>query len=239
MKPLSPSPPFQPPTAGTIVAISIMNVVLLVGNHILYGAAPSPHIQALGYECFGFITVLPSKKIHSLPLAFPLSFSSSQARLLTPTPFLSAPFKSKQKTHLVCLLPPFSPLSLSFSLTPSLFLLGVFFNCFYQHKSSTLLVGRAGWRSFVRGSTTRLKTVAGVQLAVKDDHCIPQPHVYKLLTDCVLICLCRVFKAVYVSVISKLQQRFPNLSLWCTRTACQVKYHSYCLFEWNLNWVLF
>ena len=137
MKPLSPSPPFQPPTAGTIVAISIMNVVLLVGNHILYGAAPSPHIQALGYECFGFITVLPSpekkkkkKKIHSLPLAFPPSFSSSQARLLTPTPFLSAPFKSKQKTHLVCLLPPFSPLSLSFSLTLSLFLLGSLFQLF-------------------------------------------------------------------------------------------------------------
>lgn len=144
MQPLSPSPPFQPPTAGTIVAISIMSVVLLVGNHILYGAAPSPHIRPLGYESFGFITVLPSKKkkIHSLPLAFPLS--SSQARLLTPTPFLSAPFKSKQKTHLVCLLAPFSPLSLSFSLTPSLFLLGVFFNCFYQRKSSTLLVGRAG-----------------------------------------------------------------------------------------------
>lgn len=107
------------------------------------------------------------KKIHSLPLAFALSFSSSQARLLTPTPFLSAPFKSKQKTHLVCLLAPFSPLSLSFSLTPSLFLLRVFFNCFYQCKSSTLLVGRAGWRSFVQGSTTRLKTVAGVQFAVK------------------------------------------------------------------------
>lgn len=60
------------------------------------------------------------KGTHSLPLALPLSFSSSRARLLTPTPFLSAPFKSKQKTHLVCLLAPFSPLSLSFSLTPLL-----------------------------------------------------------------------------------------------------------------------
>lgn len=138
------------------------------------------------------------KKIHSLPLAFPLSFSSLQARLLTPTPFLSASFKSKQKTHLVCLSPPFCPLSLSFSLTPSLFLLWVFFNCFYQHKSSTLLVGRAGWRSFVRGSTTRLKTVARVQLSVKGVHCIPQPHVYKLLTDCILICLCGVLNTFSV-----------------------------------------
>lgn len=76
MQPLSPSPPFQPPTARTIVAISIMSVVLLVGNHILYGAAPSPHIQALGYESFGFITVLPSKKkksTHSHLLSLSLS----------------------------------------------------------------------------------------------------------------------------------------------------------------------
>lgn len=138
----------------------------------------------------------PQKKKN--PLAFPLSFSSLQARLLTPTPFLSASFKSKQKTHLVCLSPPFSPLSLSFSLTPSLFLLWVFFNCFYQHKSSTLLVGRAGWRSFVRGSTTRLKTAARVQLSVKGVHCIPQPHVYKLLTDCILICLCGVLNTFSV-----------------------------------------
>lgn len=144
MQPLSQLPPFQPPTAGTIVTISIMNVVLLVGNHILYGTAPSPHIQALDYECFGFITVLPSKikkkKIHSLPLAFPLSFSSLQARLLTPTPFLSAPFKSKQKTHLVCLLPPLSPLLPSFSLTLSSILLRLFFCSFSQHKSCTLLL---------------------------------------------------------------------------------------------------
>lgn len=103
--------PFQLPTTGTIVAISIMNVVLLVGNHILYGAGPPPHIQALGFECFGFITVLLFKKnkTHSHLLSLSLSLPR-KARLLTPTPILSAPFKSKQKTHLVCLLPPFSPL---------------------------------------------------------------------------------------------------------------------------------
>lgn len=68
--------PFQLPTTGTIVAISIMNVVLLVGNHILYSAGPSPHIQALGFECFGFITVLlfKKKKKKLTPTCFPSLF---------------------------------------------------------------------------------------------------------------------------------------------------------------------
>lgn len=65
----------QPPTAGTIEAISVMNVVLLVGNHILYDAAPSPHIQALSYECFGFITVLPFIPTRSLSPSLVLASS--------------------------------------------------------------------------------------------------------------------------------------------------------------------
>lgn len=87
-------------------------------------------------------------------------------------------------------------------------------------------MGRAGWRSFVRGSTTRLKTVAESKLAVKDDHCIPQPHVYKLLTDCILICLCGALKTVYVSISGKLQQWLLIFFFFCLMfppTACQVK----------------
>lgn len=97
MKPLSPSPPFQPPTAGTIVAISIMNVVLLVGNHILYGAAPSPHIQALGYECFGFITVLPSQKKKKKNPLTPTCFPSLILFLASSPPnSYTLPFRSVQ-----------------------------------------------------------------------------------------------------------------------------------------------
>lgn len=132
MQPHLPSPPFQPPTAGTIAAISIMSVVLLVGNHILYGAAPSPHIQPFAMKALVSLQSSPLKKIHSLPLAFLCSFSSSQARLLTPTPFLSAPFKSKQKTHLVCLLAPFLPSRFLSLLLPS---------CFNSGSFSTVSIG--------------------------------------------------------------------------------------------------
>lgn len=234
MQPHLPSPPFQPPTAGTIVAISIMSVVLLVGNHILYGAAPSLHIQPFAMKALVSLQSSPLKKIHSLPLAFLCSFSSSQARLLTPTPFLSAPFKSKQKTHLVCLLAPFSPLSLSFSFTPFLFRLRVFFNCFYRCKSSTLLVGRAGWRSFVRGSTTQHKTVSRVQFPVNGDHCIPQLWVYKLPTDCILSWLCKdltTFCASRISIEQKFSQHTVGLML-PTSLSIVVQLH-----QWNFGLV--
>lgn len=110
-------------------------------------------------------------------------------------------------------------------------------------------MGRAGWRSFVRGSTTRLKTVAESKLAVKDDHCIPQPHVYKLLTDCILICLCGALKTIYVSISSKLQQ-WLLIFFFCLMLPQQPVRWSHCIntslgllqmysFERIINWMLF
>lgn len=101
--------PFQLPTTGTIVAISIMNVVLLVGNHILYSAAPLPTCRLSALNALVSLQSYSLKK-NLTPTCFPSLSLPCKARLLTPTPILSAPFKSKQKTHLVCLLPPFSPL---------------------------------------------------------------------------------------------------------------------------------
>lgn len=111
-QPLTTSPFLQSPTARTTVAISIMSVVLLVSNHILDGTTHPPILQFRHLAMkvfFFFVIVLPigrkKKKTLLTPTCFP-SFFSSHTQLLTPTPFLSALFKSKQKTHLVCLLAP-------------------------------------------------------------------------------------------------------------------------------------
>lgn len=158
-------PFLQSPTARTIVPISIMSVVLLVSNHVLDGTAHPP-IQTLSYESFlGFFFLFcnssphwrKKKKPPLNPTRFP-SFFSSHTRLLTPTPFLSALFKSKQKTHLVCLLAPSLSLTYFHSVEhPSFFLLwNFFFNCFYQSWGQHF----TGAKSWERKTGTRLTFVA-------------------------------------------------------------------------------
>lgn len=108
------------------------------------------------------------KKETSLtPTCFP-SFFSSHTQLLIPTPFLSALFKSKQKSHLVCLLAP--SLSLSFS---SLSLsLNNFFNCFYQ-----------SWGQRVTSGKIWLKKLCWRESYVTCFCCwSPEFHGYKLIT---------------------------------------------------------
>lgn len=93
------------------------------------------------------------------PTCFP-SFFSSHTRLLTPTPFLSALFKSKQKSHLVCLLAPslsltfflFNTISLSLSHSSN------FSNCFYQTWGQHF----AGGNSWVRNLSWRESHVTWV-----------------------------------------------------------------------------
>lgn len=180
------APFLQSPTARTIVAISIMSVVLLVSNHILDGTAlplpapPQPPNQTLSYESFFFffVIVLPTggkKKTSLTPTCFP-SFFSSHTRLLTPTPFLSALFKSKQKTHLVCLLAPSFSYFL-FCWTTSFFFffsLQLFSAASIRVKDNILLALRAG-RSLVGG------TVACLTFFFC---CNPYFHGYKLMTKC-------------------------------------------------------
>lgn len=86
------------------------------------------------------------KKPSLTPTCFP-SFFSSHTQLLTPAPFLSALFKSKQKTHLVCLLAPSLSYFLSVEHSPSFFSLKFFSAASIRVEDNILLVLRAGRES--------------------------------------------------------------------------------------------
>lgn len=154
------------------------------------------------------------KEIHSLPLAFPLSFSSLQACLLTPTPFFSALFKSKQKTHLVCLLPPFSPLLLSFSLTPSLFLLWLFYYSFYRHKSSTLsLLLLVGEGALLEGQPLNLR------LLLESNSLATVSHNLVYTNRSATVDFCRLFCVMYSNMVSdEFKNSLINIPLVMSQT---------------------
>lgn len=113
-------------------------------------------------KVFFFFCNSPShweKKPSLTPTCFP-SFFSSHTRLLTPTPFLSALFKSKQKTHLVCLLAPSLSYFLSVEHPPSFSSLKLFSAASIRVEDNILLVLRAGKGSLVGGTVAWLTFVA-------------------------------------------------------------------------------
>lgn len=116
-------------------------------------------------KVFFFVIVLPTGKIKPslTPTCFP-SFFSSHTRLLTPTPFLSALFKSKQKTHLVCLLAPSFSYFLSVEQPPSFFSLKLFSAASIRVKDNILLTLRAGRRRLVGGTVACLTFFASIHI---------------------------------------------------------------------------